>query len=244
MSNEKITGKKLIMMVLKSGKKPLSVSDIWDIAVEKKYAKSYGQGTDAEQKKRQIGSDIYRWYQQENSPLERFEKGEKGNKDITYFLGEIVQPPYRKGVREEGNGKNDDRRKVSSAYCKPVLYSNWNDKLREVKTREGTDELSIVYRFYSVNNGRVKYVGRTDKPFSRSNYHYQQIFCNGMHGDLDCRIFKVDFKYFTGKNRFEEAYKEECRIYHNRKPEKNKNHPARNKCESWKCPKKYCEYST
>lgn len=238
-----MTGKELIMKVLKSAKKPLSVSDIWDKAVEKKYAISYAPGTDAEQKKRQIGADIYRWHQEENSPLERFEKGEEG-KDITYSLCERIQLPPIKRESEYGNGKKYDLRKVSSAYCKRVSYNNWKDKLLEVKKREVTDEFSIVYRFYSVNNGGVKYVGRSDTPFSRSNYHKQQIFCYGMHWDFECRIFEVDFKCFTGKNRFEEAYIEECRIFHNRKPEKNKNHPARNKGESWKCPKNDCEYNT
>jgi len=240
MSNKKIKGKELILKVLESANKPLSVSDIWDIAEKKGYAKLYGKGNDTKQKERQIGAEILRWCQKGDSPLERFEKGEEG-KDITYSLCQGIQTPHRKGDCKDVSGKKDDRRKVSSAYCKRVSYNYWKDKLLVVKKREGTDEFSIVYRFYSINNGGVKYVGRSDTPFSRSNYHYQQIFCNGMHGDLDCRIFEVDFKCFTGKNRFEEAYIEECRIFHKLKPEKNKNHPARNKGEPWKCPKKNCD---
>lgn len=102
MSNERKTGRELITMVLKNAKKPLSVSDIWNIAVEKKYDKLYAGRTDAEQKKRQIGADLIRWYKEENSPLKRYEKGEKGNKHITYFLSEIIQPPHRTGDIDKG----------------------------------------------------------------------------------------------------------------------------------------------
>lgn len=99
MSNEKITGKKLIMMVLRDAKKPLSVSDIWDLAKKKGYAKLYGTGNDEKQKKAQIGAEISRWCQKGDSPIERFEKGEEG-KDITYSLCERIRPQHR-------NGKND-----------------------------------------------------------------------------------------------------------------------------------------
>lgn len=241
-SNEKITGKELILKILESAKKPLSVSDIWNIAERKGYAKSYGQGTDGKQKQSQIGADIYRWYQEDNSPLERFEKGEKG-KDITYSLCERIQPPSKKGDHEEDTGKNDEKRMVSSGYCKRISYKNWLDKCK-AKTPEGNDEFSIVYRIYSVDNGDIKYVGRSDKPFSRINSQIQQIICNGVSNSLGFRIFEVDFKCFTGKNRFEEAYKEECRIYHKDNPENNLNHPAINPYELWKCPKKNCEKNT
>jgi len=240
--NEKMTGKELIILVLENANKPLSVLEIWDIAEKKGYAKLYGKGNDAKQKRTQIAADIYRWYHEENSPLERFEKGVEG-KDITYSLCERIQLPSRKGDHEEDTGKNDEKRMVSSGYCKRISYKNWLDKCK-AKTPEGNDDFSIVYRVYSVSNGDIRYVGRSDRPFARINSHIQQIICNGVINNIGCRIFEVDFKCFTGKNRFEEAYKEECRIFHDREPKKNTNHPARNKGESWECPKSYCEYST
>lgn len=90
MKTTSITGKELITMVLKGTKKPLSLTDIWNEAKKKGYAKLYARGTDAEQKKRQIGSDLYRWYKQDDSPLERFEKGLYG-KNITYSF--LKNPP-------------------------------------------------------------------------------------------------------------------------------------------------------
>jgi hypothetical protein len=169
MSNKKITGTELILKVLESAKKPLSVSDIWDVAKKKgyaeKYAPGYAPGPDEKQKKAQIGSDICGMYQEENSPIEKFEKGEYG-KDVTYSLYERKRPLPIKVDREKNTCKKDDRRKVSSAYCKRISYKNWMDKCK-AKTPEGNDEFSIVYRVYSVSDGDIKYVGRSDRPFSR-----------------------------------------------------------------------------
>ena len=121
-----MTGRELIMMVLEKAKKPLSVSEIWDIAEEKKYAKLYAGRTDAEQKKRQIGSELLRWYEEENSPIKRHEKGEKGNKYITYFLSEIIQQPPRNGVNDEGNGKNK-RRGIPKEVREKVWEKFWGN---------------------------------------------------------------------------------------------------------------------
>ncbi len=101
-----MTGRTLIEKVLTGAKKPLSVSDIWNIAKEKKYAKSYGSGTD-EQKKRQIGADLIRWYNEKDSTLGRYEKGEKGNKYITYFLRKEPTPDKPNGNKKYPNDSED-----------------------------------------------------------------------------------------------------------------------------------------
>lgn len=116
MKNTYITGKELITRVLKETKKPLSVTDIWNKAVKNGYAKLYAHGTDVEQKKRQIGSTLSRWYQEEDSPLERFEKGVNGN-NISYSFrknpsinGRGARVPIKpKGVEYSRNRKTIDK---------------------------------------------------------------------------------------------------------------------------------------
>ncbi|MBU4223125.1 MAG: thioredoxin [Euryarchaeota archaeon] len=154
MSNEKMTGKELIMMVLKSAKKPLSVSDIWDIAKEKGYAKKYAPGTDAKQKERQIGAEILRWYQRGDSPLERFEKGEKG-RDITYSLND----------KEEIEDKNVKKNEIvvkdfSAEWCGPCqmqtpiikdLEKEYNGKIKfEVIDVDKNEQIAEKYKVSSI----------------------------------------------------------------------------------------------
>ncbi len=118
-----MTGKELIMMVLKSAKKPLSVSDIWDIALEKGYDKKYARGTDKEQKKRQIGAEILRWYQKADSPLERFKKGEEG-KYITYSLND-------KEEIEDNDDKENNHSQISN-----VNYETLKGKKNEIVVKD------------------------------------------------------------------------------------------------------------
>lgn len=113
----------------------------------------------------------------------------------------------------------------SSKYGKQVKILDWKDRLREVETRAGTVKFSIVYRFYSTENGPVRYVGRSDNPISRSYSYISLIGDYGMLEHLGGRISWVDFKYFTGRSRFKEAYEEECRQWHDCNPDLNTNHP-------------------
>lgn len=91
----------LIEKVLKGEEKPLSVLDIWNIAKEEKYAKSYGSGIDG-QKKAQINSELNRWYKEKDSTIGRYEKGKNGNKYITYFLRKPATPVIPSGGGIEG----------------------------------------------------------------------------------------------------------------------------------------------
>lgn len=124
---------------------------------------------------------------------------------------------------------------MSSKYWKPVKILDWRYRLYEVETRAGTNEFSIVYRFYSTKNGPVRYVGRSDSPISRSHSHRSQIGDYGIHEYLEGKVSWVDFKYFTGRSRFKEVYEEECRQWHDHDPNLNINHPHK-KYKSWKCP--------
>jgi hypothetical protein len=131
--------------------------------------------------------------------------------------------------------------KRTSNYCKPVKYADWIEKLYKTYLKVEPDEFSIVYRFYSVKNSRIRYVGRSDNPLSRANVHNQQIGFYGMFKSFECQISWVDFKYFTGLSRFKEAYEEESKRFHLDEPDMNTKHPARYK-QSWKCPNRYCEF--
>jgi hypothetical protein len=105
----------------------------------------------------------------------------------------------------------------------------------DVIARAGTENFSIVYRFYSTYDGPVRYVGRSDKPFSRAEGHYNKIWFDGIHEELGGRIAWVDFCYITGRRRFRESYEEECRKFHYYNPILNINHPAKLRA-SWTCP--------
>ena len=122
-----------------------------------------------------------------------------------------------------------------SKYWKPVHIFDWYDRLSEAEKRAGTDKFSIVYRFYSTKNGKVRYAGRSDSPYNRLNGHIFQIVDCGMHDFLGSRVTMVDFRYYTGSSHFEKAYEEECKQWHIHDPDLNDRHPHR-KYNSWKCP--------
>jgi hypothetical protein len=124
---------------------------------------------------------------------------------------------------------------MKSAYWKPVHISEWVDRLDDVATRAGTGRFSVVYRFYSTYDGPVRYVGRSDDPFSRAEEHCYQIGTDGIHEWLGGRVAWVDFCYFIGRERFRESYEEECRKYHHDEPDLNINHPAK-LYQSYECP--------
>jgi len=121
--------------------------------VEKRYANSYARGTDTEQKKRQIGADIYRWYQEENSPLERFEKGENG-KDITYSLNDKEEI--------EDNGKKNEIvvKDFYAEWCGPCqmqtpiikdLEKEYNGKIKfEVIDVDKKEKIAEKYKVSSI----------------------------------------------------------------------------------------------
>ena len=122
-----------------------------------------------------------------------------------------------------------------SRYWKIIHIDDWLDRLEEAATRAGTRDFSIVYRFYSTKGGPVRYVGRSDNPFSRESGHYYSIGVYGIHERLGGRVTWVDFMYITGPGRFRESYEEECRQYHIHEPDLNIIHPAK-RYPSWKCP--------
>lgn len=124
---------------------------------------------------------------------------------------------------------------VKSRYWTPVYITEWFDRLREATTRARTTKFSIVYRFYSTFDGPVRYVGRSDNPFSRESGHYYCVGIYGIHERIGGRVTWVDFLYITGRRRFAESYEEECKQYHNHQPDLNAIHPARLRL-SWKCP--------
>jgi len=124
---------------------------------------------------------------------------------------------------------------VKSRYWKPVHITEWLDRLREAETRAGTSKFSIVYRFYSTIDGPVRYVGRSDNPFSRESGYYYKVGIYGIQEQLGGRVTWVDFSYITSLGRFKESYEEECRQYHRHQPDLNSVHPAKLR-PSWKCP--------
>ncbi len=119
-------------------------------------------------------------------------------------------------------------------YWQPVPIEEWEDRLKAVANRV-YGPFSIVYRFYSEYDGYVRYVGRSDKPFSRAEQHWNMIEDYGVH-NLGGRVVWVDFTYFAGYGRKRAAYKEECRRYHLDEPDLNTSHPAKPKGCLYKCP--------
>lgn len=134
---------------------------------------------------------------------------------------------------------------VKSRFWEPVHITEWVDRLNEAETRAstraGTTKFSIVYRFYSTIDGPVRYVGRSDNPFSRESGHYYNVGVYGIHEQIGGRVTWVDFMYITGPGRFKKSYEEECRQYHRHQPDLNTVHPAKRARTSWECP--ICEKS-
>lgn len=124
---------------------------------------------------------------------------------------------------------------VRSRYWQPVHIAEWFSRLEEACTRARTSEFSIVYRFYSTVWGSVRYVGRSDNPFSRESGHYFNVGVYGIHERLGGRVTWVDFMYITGLERFRESFEEECKQFHYHEPELNTNHPAKLD-PFWECP--------
>lgn len=123
-------------------------------------------------------------------------------------------------------------------YTSKIPIDDWRDKLYERSNRLGTENFSIVYRFYSTYSGPVRYVGRSDSPLGRESQHYGDIGFYGIHEELGCRVAYVDFRIFRGKGRFRKAYEEECKQFHeNSLDHLNINHPQ-SYSYSWECP--YC----
>jgi len=122
-----------------------------------------------------------------------------------------------------------------SGYWRKVRISDWFDRLASVSRRVEGKGFSIVYRFYSTEHGPVKYVGRSDSPFSRASGHYYGIGVYGIHSGLGGRVTWVDFRYIVGQGRYKASYEEECRQYHWHWPDLNTNHPAKRHW-SWACP--------
>lgn len=117
MTNKSIKGRGLITETLKRAKRPLSHSELWDLAVEYGFAARYARGTNSEQKKRQIGAELSTWSQEENFPFKRYEKGHNGNTSITYSIRKT----------KENKDINEDKCEISLSLSEENLLNLFED---------------------------------------------------------------------------------------------------------------------
>ena len=127
-----------------------------------------------------------------------------------------------------------------SKYTNRIPIEDWRNKLWEINERINK-EYSIVYRFYSSVNGHVRYVGRSDSPFSRESGHFNRLGLFKKHKRLKIQVSYVDFCRFKGRGRERKSYEGECRQYHHHNPDGNSRHPNR-LTYSWGCPVRGCKY--
>lgn len=84
---EKLTGKELVIKVLKDSDEPMSCTEIFDTAKKSGYLKLYAPGTDIGQKKAQISSLLSTWSESSNDII-KHKKGHNENTVYTYSLVE------------------------------------------------------------------------------------------------------------------------------------------------------------
>jgi len=124
---EKIKGKQLIIKTLENSTHVLSHSDIWDKAENLGLTKLYAQGTDDEQKKRQIGSLLSTWTENEDCPIIRHEKGYLGWTSITYELKNKIRNSSK---IEKILEKIEEPRPQINIVLRHKVWSNfWNNSM-------------------------------------------------------------------------------------------------------------------
>lgn len=129
-----ITGKELVIKVLKDTDEPMSCSDIFDTSKKSGYLKLYARGTDKDQKKAQISSLLSTWCLNDDCPVTRYDKGYDGNSVYTYILNENVELTNN-NIEIQNNRNNNyimpDRKKVTTRAKLPSSEAiTWVELLR------------------------------------------------------------------------------------------------------------------
>ena len=124
-----------------------------------------------------------------------------------------------------------------------MRIANWSqhllDKQEELRP---VRNFSMVYKHYSQIDGGCMYVGRSDSALTRPP-EYTNNRNNVLPRTGRAHNF-VQYKIFTGASKQNEAFDEECRVFHDMSEayQNERDHPAKPHGSVRRCPVQWCDH--